>query len=185
MKKWKTGLVAAAILASLSVAGYANAYGGYGHGYGPGSGGCYYYAQEEMTDKERAEFNEFEQKRSVLFAEYLKGEVKAGRLTQAEADAEVTIRGSHFQKMQHGRYWNKENSQEARKARIEYQKKVNKLQIESIQKAMKNGTMSQERGQRLIERLEDWNDDVDRDDDRYYRGPRGHRGGGYGHHRGW
>lgn len=182
MKKWKTGMIAAAMLASLGIAGYANAYGGYGHGQGYGYGpmnGCPFY--QEMSEQERADFNEFEQKRNALFSDYLKGEVKAGRLTQAEADAMTTLQDSRFKRMHNGNFQNKEAFEEARKARLEYHKKLNKLRIESVQKAIQNGTISEDRGKKIIERLENWDDEYDRDDYPGHR--RGHRGGGYG--RGW
>lgn len=153
-----------------------------GYGYHQGSG--YHqgaYANKEMTAEQKADFKAYQEKRIQLQKEFLQNEVAAGRISQAQADARISLMQDRVKLMESTDFqalsqWR--NDPEAIKQRDALHKKMIDLRKEYINKQVENGQISRERANVI---LEDLNNDA-----QFRHG--GHRGGGYGggygYHRG-
>ncbi|MDR3349193.1 MAG: hypothetical protein LBO03_06285 [Acidaminococcales bacterium] len=145
MKKVFTGIAAVLLMTCFSAAGWAY----------PGREGR---QVREFDPGRKAGWVEFVAEKNKLRADFLNGEVAAGRLSRQAADAHITLMDERLAQIKDGGQRRRAESaaerEAARKARRDYFDKVRALEIASIQKAVAAGRIEKEKGERMIERLE-------------------------------
>lgn len=143
---------------AFAAVSFANpAWDGPGHGRGPGYGHSsgkrdVKWEPRELTAAERTEMATFMAEKNKLRADYLRAEVKAGRMSKEVADAHIVLMNDHLAKFKEGK--RPEFTEEARAAREAYYEKLRELRIEQVKKSIGSGTLSKEQGERILERLE-------------------------------
>jgi len=166
MKKWTTGLLVAAIVTSLSVVAFAD---GFGKGFRKDG------ERPAWTEQQKNDFIQLAEQKHKLHTEFLNGEAAAGRMSQEEANAHITLAKIRLDRMKDGDFKNHPAfSEEGKAARLAYHQKTKALHIDSIKKAMANGSISEEKGNQMIEKMEKSNNDRDGFHHRKHKG--GHRG---------
>lgn len=178
MKKKIIGIFAAIMVMAFAAVSFANPawHGGPGHGPVKRDGK---FVPRELTAQERSEMATFMAEKNKIREDYLKAEVKAGRMSKEVADAHIVLMNDHLAKFKEGK--RPEFTEEARVAREAYHEKLRELRIEQVKKSMASGTLSKERGERILERLENAKNNKD-GYGYYHRGE--HRGYRDGYHRG-
>lgn len=154
MKKFKTSLLAAMLILCFSAVGFAG-HRGFGDDKNRGPG---HHERTPMTEQQKKEHIDFLTEKNKLHADFLKGEAKAGRISKAEADARITLMNEHLKRMNDSNFERRIITDEERAAREQYREKVRALEIEHVKKGMASGSISQERGERMIQRLENQDD---------------------------
>lgn len=142
MKKFTTGIVVAAVAVCFAAVGFAAEYDKGGHGK---------KARPEMTEQQKQDFLNFITKKNQLTVEFLNQEVQAGRMTQEVANARIILMNDRLEKMKNG---NNEPSVKQRQAHREYMEKVHALRVESINNAIASGSITQEQGNKMLERFD-------------------------------
>lgn len=166
MKKWIAGITAGVLLLGFSAVGFAK-WGGPRNWH------------KNITTEQRAELVNYAEQKNKLHADFLNGEVAAGRMDKKEVDARITIMESNLQRMKEGKFERAPMSEEQKAAWENYRGKVEALRVDSIKKAVANGSITQEQGDRMLERAQNHKDFGSRHG---HGGPRGDRGPG--EHRG-
>jgi hypothetical protein len=149
MKKIMTGIAAALLIACFGATVSADPRRGEGRG----------PWHREWPPEQKAQWVEFMAERNQLRAEFLDGEVAAGRMSRKAADAHIALMDEHLSKIKDAKADRRPPSAEereaARAARRDYFGKVRELEIGSIRKAIAAGSIDKERGEKMIGRLED------------------------------
>lgn len=148
MTKKITGLFAALMIMAFAAVSFANPAWHGGPGHGPVKRG----APREMTAEQKAERIQFMEEMNKLRADYLRSEVKAGRMTKEVADAHIVLMNDRMEKIKADKA--PEFTEEAKKARIAYLDKVRDLRIKQIKQSISSGNIEKERGEQMIERIE-------------------------------
>ncbi len=149
MKKTIMGLTAAAAVLAFSAIGFA-AYGpghGMGSGMGPGGWGA---GAKTMTAEEKQDFIEFQNKRLKLMKENMAEDVKAGRLSQKEADARLVLMQERFERMKKDDFNRKQFTEADREQMKARHEKMVGLHKEFLQKQVAAGRLTQEEADKRI-----------------------------------
>ncbi len=173
MKKSIMGLTAAAAVLAFSAIGFA-AYGP-GGGMGPGGPGGLCGrgpGAKTMTAEEKQDFVDFQGKRLNLMKENLADDVKAGRLSQKEADARLVLMQERFERMKKDDFARKPLTDADREQMKARHLKMVGLHKEFLQKQVAAGRLTQEEADKRINWM------TERADGKHER--RGHRHGGQG-----
>jgi hypothetical protein len=145
MKKLLTGIATVLIVACFGAVGLA--YPGREDGRG-----------RKFDPERKAEWVEFMAEKNKLRADFLNGEVAAGRMSRQAADAHIALMEERLAKIRGGgqkrEALSREDWEAARTARRDYLSKVRELEIQSVKKAIANGRIEKERGEAMISRLE-------------------------------
>lgn len=145
MKKLLTGIAALLLAACFSAAALANP------GWGEGRG-------HKFAPERQAKRLEFMAEKNKLRADFLKGEVAAGRMSKQTADAHIALMEDHLARIREGgpgrRAFSAEEREAARAAKLDYFNKVRELEIKSVKQSVAAGLIDEERGKRIIERIE-------------------------------
>ena len=115
--------------------------------------------KEYMTTQQKSDILNYMTEKNKLKAEYLNNEVKEGRMNRKVADAHITLMNDRLQKVKESNFERPVFSEQEKAAKMEYAKKMKNLRIDHINKCMASGSISQEQGQKMLEKLEKFNSD--------------------------
>lgn len=172
MKKLSMGILLLFLVTAFALPSFAR--GGYGHrgDGGHGYNNSYGWHNRTMTESERADYLDYLTKKNNIYIEFLNGEVAAGRLDRQVADARIVLMNDHLKFLKEGNFEPRKITDAEIQAREAYMQKMNDLEIEYVKKAINDGRITKERGEYIIQRLQERNN--------YYHGGYGQHRGGYG-----
>lgn len=110
----------------------------------------------DLSQEGKAEMQSYHQKKINLHKELLQTEVAAGKITQAEADAKITLMQERFKAMQSGNFQKRmagQMSEQERAQHQEFRDKMFALNKEHIKNMVANNSMTQEQADKMLERM--------------------------------
>ncbi|WP_019878478.1 hypothetical protein [Succinispira mobilis] len=154
MKKILAGLTLGAVVLGGAVMATSPAFAAEKLGKGFRDGVHCNYA--DLSQEGKAEMQNYHQRKINLHQEFLQSQVAAGKMTQAEADAKITLMQERFKAMQSGNFQNRmagAMSEQDRAQHQEFRDKMFALNKEHIKNMVANKSMTQEQADKMLERM--------------------------------
>ena len=152
MRKSIIGLTAAAAVLAFSAVAFA----AYGPGSGMGMGGHFGMGPgggKTLTAQEKADFAALESARMKLMKENLAEDVQAGRISQKEADARLTLMQERFERMKKDDFNRKPMTDADRELMKARHLKMVGIHKDFLQKQVAEGKLTQEEVDKRINRM--------------------------------
>lgn len=110
----------------------------------------------DLSQAGKTEMQNFHQKKMNLHKEFLQSQVTAGKISQVEADAKITLMQERFKAMQTGDFQKRMQGQMSEQDRTQHQEfrdKMFALNKEHIKNMVDNNSMTQEQADKMLERM--------------------------------